>query len=106
MFELLIALLAVAGGIGLIIGAVLIRAWALVTLWGWFVVPVFAGAPVITMPVAIGISLIVGMFTQHLQDKVADPKKSKSEAITDSIARAVLSPVITVVFGWIALQFM
>lgn len=106
MFEVLIALLAVAGGIGLIIGAVIIRAWALVTLWGWFIVPVFVGAPVITMPVAIGISLLVGMFTQHLQDKVADPKKSKTEAFADSLARAIIGPTVTVGFGWIALQFM
>jgi predicted phage tail protein len=106
MFELFVVLLAIAGGIGLIVGAVLIRAWTLVTMWEWFIVPVFIGAPVITMPVAIGISLIVGMFTQHLQNKVTDPKKSRSEILGDSVAHAFVGPLVTLAFGWIALQFM
>jgi hypothetical protein len=106
MFELSIGLLAVLGGIGLIVGAVLVRAWVLVTLWEWFIVPVFIGAPVITLPVAIGISLIVGMFTQHLQTKTPDPQKSKAELVIESLSNAMIAPLVTLFFGWIALQFM
>lgn len=48
------------GFISFLVIFAVIRGFLLTTLWAWFIVPL--GQPALTIPLAIGISLIVGFF--------------------------------------------
>lgn len=101
-----LALSAIMGIIGLVVAAILIRAWVLVTLWGWFIPPMFVGAPEMTITTAIGISLIVGMFTHHLQTKKTESGKTKGQAAVDVVAHGLFAPLVTLAIGWVVTLFM
>lgn len=47
--------------LGLLVPVMLLNAWALTLLWAWFVVPTF-DVPALTIPVALGLSLIIALF--------------------------------------------
>ena len=95
------------GSIGLVFAAILVRAWVLTELWGWFIVPTF-GVAAINMPVALGISLTVALFTQHLQhDKTEEnPPTTVAGILGHILGKAIFAPLITWVFGWIIQSFM
>ena len=76
--------------------------WALSTLWGWFIVPVF-GLPSISIVQAIGISLLVGSFKGSSQSSRKD--KTTSESLGE-ITVALLMPPFSVFLGWIVTLFM
>lgn len=102
---MLFAFGAVFGFIFFIILATLLRAWVLTQLWAWFVVPL-GGIP-LTIAYAIGISLLVGLFTMHLQQ--ATPKsedKSISASFGNAIGTAIGGPGVTLLIGWIVTLFM
>lgn len=46
----------------------LLRGWVLSTLWRWLIVPVFGLRP-LTVLQAIGVSIVVGMFTAQVPPK-------------------------------------
>ena len=48
---------------------VLIRGWTLSLLWAWFVVPTFTGIPSISIPQALGLSLIASVFVITTKNK-------------------------------------
>lgn len=80
---------------------VILNGWVLSILWLWFLVPI--GLPVISIPLAIGISSIVGVFKGY------NYNRDKFESM-DEAARALLQelfrPFITLMFGWIVTLFM
>ena len=80
--------------IGLFIGAVILRGWALSTLWGWFAVPIFH-LPALSIPQAIGVSIVVSLLTYQRIPEGAKDKK------WDPIAHSVLVPLFAVWVGWI-----
>ncbi len=84
-----------------VVGAI-INGWALSTLWGWFIVPVF-DLPILTIIQAIGISLILGYITSK-EPKHSDDRKS-SDRIIESTAHTLATPLFSVGIGWIVLQF-
>lgn len=91
----------------LVLVAILVRGWALMVLWGWFIVPTFAGAPNLTIPSALGIAALFGLFTSHLAQKTAtnkepDPYKAFGDAMGTSVGGALVS----VGIGWIITLFM
>ena len=91
--EALIAIpIAVFGIIGVVAGLSILRAWVLIKLWGWFIVPVFH-LPDLNIPLAIGLCLVVGMFTATM----------KSEKV--NWLGAILAPFITLFMGWIVKSF-
>lgn len=94
------------GFLAIVVGAICMRAWVLTVLWSWFLVPY--GVPQIAIPAAIGISLIVGMFTTKLSDKWSQEKKKKSlpESFADMISTAFLSPLFVLCIGWVVSGFM
>jgi len=93
------------GIVAMVIGAVLVRAWVLTELWAWFLVPTFSIVQ-ISMPVAMGISLIVAMFTQHLQHERAETSpNSVSEVFGRVFGTAILSPLVVWALGWIIQLF-
>jgi dolichyl-phosphate-mannose--protein O-mannosyl transferase len=91
------------GVVGLIVVATLWRAWVLTVLWVWFLVPL--GAPAITIATAIGISLVAGMFTTHLQTK-SDSEKDVSALVGKALGHAIGGPAIVLFIGWVVTLFM
>ncbi len=82
----------------IVAAAVIYNGWALAILWGWFLVPL--GAPKITIPLAIGVSLIYSFFTSDL----------KKESFEDddwviSVVKAIGFPLLFLAFGSIVHSF-
>jgi hypothetical protein len=86
--------------------AIIVRGWVLTVLWSWFVVPTFS-LPELSIPVALGFTLIVGMFTHHLAQKTAnDTTRSTATKVGEVIGAAIVNPLIVLLFGWIIQSFM
>ena len=85
----------VVGAIALVFASMLLWAWALLLLWGWFIVPTF-GVPVLTYPLAIGLSLTVSLFRRdsHIKSKYKDGAWSQ-------VGYTIISPILTVLLGWL-----
>ena len=82
----------------------ILNGWALTILWRWFVVPTF-GAPRLSIPVAIGISIITGFLTY----RAPSPTKDNEEVAIKNLNAALLSivhPLICLGIGWIVTLFM
>lgn len=96
--ETLIALLMlVIGFVGLIVLVTFMRAFVLIKLWGWFMVPCFS-LPTLNIPYAIGLSLVMGMF-------LASAKKTDKESAWSNILTGTLTPLIALFIGWIVHMF-
>lgn len=66
-------------------------------IWGWFMVPL--GTPQITLPWAIGLSLIAGLLT-NTTPPVAKEDQNKH------IFNVLSKPAVILAWAWIAKQFM
>jgi len=98
-----LAVLGIIGGIVLwLVTATLWRAYVLVIMWGWFVIPTFA-LPVLTLPVAIGLMFILnmvkGVTLKHNMKNV--PSKEIAERTMTEVVMSYLIPAMTLFFGWI-----
>ena len=82
----------VIGSLGLM---AVLRGWVLSILWGWFMVPVF-GLPVLNIPFAIGLALVVRLLTSSSSSKDDDKY---------AWTKPFLSPFAALLVGWIVLQF-
>ena len=71
----------------------------LVKLWAWFITPYF-GLPAITVPVAIGLSLILGMLCTGSDDLKTETK------IATILTNSNLKSLITLFVGWIVTFFL
>lgn len=93
--------------VALFIGTVLstvVNGWALMTLWGWFIVPVFE-LPSLTIVKAIGVAMVISFLTKH--HNLSEQKKgSTSEMISFLIGSSFVLPAITVLIGFIVHLFM
>ena len=98
LFIVLFAFLAV-----FVIGVV--RGWVLTILWSWFVVPTFH-VPEISIPVAIGLALTIGMFQTKKIQTEEKSKKSSSELFGEILGVGLGAPLLVLFFGWIVKLFM
>lgn len=79
--------------------------YVLSVLWAWFVVVPFE-APPLTIPVAIGISLIVGMLTASLaRADLAKEYPDANQRVFVQIMAALVSPLLFLMIGWIVRMF-
>ena len=85
----------------LAIGSAVLDGWAISKLWAWFLVPL--GVPAITIVHAIGISTLFAFFKARTppSDKDADWK-----SLVGTIIGTFLAPLLAVLIGWTAVQFM
>lgn len=74
------------------VGAVL-RGWAMVHLWGWFVTPVFS-VPAPTLAMCIGLSFTAQVFI------VAPRGGKKKQSLLSQALKAVLLPLVIAGCGW------
>lgn len=63
MKETGMALLAVVGAIALIPVMIVVKAFIVVSIWAWFMVPF--GAPMLSIPTAIGVMCVAHYFNGH-----------------------------------------
>ena len=77
--------------------------YALSVLWSWFIVPTF-GLPAISIPVAIGISIIVGYMSRSVTEK--DEDESFGDIMTKGIITAITKPAMALLIGYVVHLFM
>jgi len=61
------------GTLGLVVALGVLRGWVLSYLWLWFLVPV--GVPAIGVAHAMGMSLLISLFTSHAASRDAEMKE-------------------------------
>ncbi len=76
--------------------------YALSVLWGWFIVPIFS-LPVLSIPAAIGLALIVNYLTQDWKQNESD--SSGNDALLKLAAVGFIKPTFALFFGYIYVQF-
>lgn len=100
--EFLVIAALILGGILLVVGLTagisIYNGWALSTLWGWFVVPFFH-LPPISIPQAIGISLIITLLTHQYKDVQEKEREGWQKAVP--LISVLSVPVVSVFIGWI-----
>lgn len=90
----------------MVTAAIVMRGWVLTVLWGWFIVPTFS-LPELSIPAALGFTLIVSMFTQHLTNKKSESTgKTKSTLAGEIMGTAIGGPLVVLLLGWIIKSFM
>lgn len=83
------------------IGCMIISGYVLSILWAWFIVSAF-GLPVLTIPVAIGVMLVVSYLT-----KQADFNNSDREDYQMRVnVVMIVKPLAALVVGWVIKFFM
>lgn len=94
-------LLIILGVIGIILVNTLVRGFVIMKLWGWFIVPLFGLTP-LTIPFALGLSLIMTAFTYHYTDTVKDD--SDNQYLT--VLRGPLTNLVYLLMGWVITFFL
>ena len=102
--------IAVAFGLGVIglgiAGTMILRGWALSTLWGWFVAPVFA-LPTLGMAQAIGITMIVALMTPiKANEKERNDKPASKKTFLKSLLTNCSVVLLILGVGWIVKHFL
>lgn len=93
--------IAVAASGAIVVGSIM-NGWVLSVMWGWFVVPLFE-LPPLTIPYAIGISMVVGMLAKN-SVSTKNEKKETSELVGEIIG-VILAPLFVLFMGWIVKLF-
>lgn len=78
------------------------RGYVLSILWGWFIVPTF-GAPALSLVMAIGLAIVVGMFTASIPSKKKDDEDDK--ALSNYFVNGFITPALSLLFGYIVTLF-
>lgn len=89
--------------------AMVYRAWVLVLLWGWFVVPV-TGWPELSIWQAVGLAAVAVLFSSSRGERADElARKELDEGVGASIFKAVFTsiwtPTIALLIGYIAHSF-
>ena len=85
------------GVVLLVAASAVLRGFVLSVLWGWFVVPL--GVPDIGIAWSIGLAALISMITH--QDV-----KTEDRELGVAIGIAIATPLMCLLFGWIAHSFM
>lgn len=95
----MIALAFIASLIALVVISSILRGYVLSVLWGWFVVPTF-GLPALSIPIAIGISMILAFTTHQIS-----VKKEEDKSVGTQFSNIILHPLLVLGIGWIVTLF-
>ena len=89
----------------LFIPLAMLNGWAISTLWGWFIVPVFH-LSLLTMKQAIGFGLVISYLTST-PAHAATQKKETKDQFTNTliiIVYNITKPLLAVAVGWVYLK--
>jgi len=91
----------IAANILLVPYSMLMNGWAIVKLWGWFMVPL--GLPVLTIPMALGLFTIVAYMTYQINyaEIQADSGKGVRYVLVKGFVIATFKPLTAILMGWI-----
>ena len=95
-YPALVIVLAILGFPTLIIVSSIWRGYVLSILWAWFLVPAF-GLPVLSIPSAIGLSLVVSMLTNHRTGREVEEKGR----IWTTLSLPFAGPALFLLCGWV-----
>jgi hypothetical protein len=85
-----------------LVGGTIFQAWIMTILWRWFIVPFFS-QPELSIPYAIGLTIIISMFkTVKLDDK---EEEDLIDRIFKSIGFVFLVPLWLLLIAWIVKFF-
>jgi putative Mn2+ efflux pump MntP len=80
----------------LMVYAAMLNGWALAKLWSWFIVQTF-NLPVLSIPAAIGLSMVVGYLTHQMSDKKNEDEYW--ETLVKGGVAATVKPIFALLFG-------
>lgn len=89
-------------GLGLIVTQPIWYGWVLHVLWGWFVTPTFA-VPLLTIPQALGLAVILRMFTYTAGGAESDQGR---DVWLRPLVVGYVYPAVALLFGWIYSWFL
>lgn len=98
----------VIGCLGLIPAMALstvLRAWAIVTLWTWFIYPTWHIA-IPSKPAAVGLAILIAAIAPPRGDSEREPGRGTSEIFLDAYGALLLPPLFAVGLGWIVKSWM
>ena len=87
----------------LILGTIF-NGWALMLLWGWFVVIPF-GLPALSLGQALGLSMVVSFMTYQYIDCQPDKDQSGTEKVLTAVAYSIFRPLFIALLGRILYFF-
>lgn len=76
---------------------VLMRAWALTVMWGWYIVPAFGAQP-LRIVFAFGIAMIAAALTRTTRVQEKDSKFR-------TFVMPLIDPLLMLAFGWVGSLF-
>lgn len=79
------------------------RGYTLSKLWAWFAEPLHA--PHLTIPAALGLALLISVFTLQTSSTGKGKEVTFAEGIVQTWLHAALLPLLVLPVGWIYLQF-
>lgn len=80
--------------------------YVLSVLWAWFIVGRFAGAPVLSIPTALGIAMIVRYLTYNHVPDSSTGDQSTTERLVEAGVQSFLQPLMALLFGAIVRMFL
>jgi hypothetical protein len=85
--------------------AALANGWALVTIWNWFIPPIF-GLVSLTLWQAVGVSMVFNLFVGVKNQTSNSETKDKTfgEVFLSSLITTILTPLFTVAIAWVVFQ--
>lgn len=84
---------------------VILKGFVLSKLWLWFIVPIF-NLPILSIPIAIGISIIVAMLTYQIIDTKPDDNVEKDVKEWANAVATIIVPLLFLLEGYIVTLFM
>ena len=75
----------------------ILSGFAFATLWEWFVVPQFECKP-LTIPIAIGLSLVVSYLTHQMSNKELD--QEYGDLLLKSFSYSICKPIVALIVGY------
>lgn len=91
-------------GAGSAFALVLWRGYVLSILWGWFIVSLFH-VPALSIPYALGISLILNLLTHGPEGHKKDPTMSDTENMFAAFVYSFILSSAALGIGWIVKGF-
>jgi len=99
--EIILALVGITAM--LVIGSIW-RGYVFSVLWKWFIVPVFPAMPLLSIPVAIGIAMVVSFLAY--QYHYSKDERSESAKIGGTFGIMLFYPALVLLMGWIVTLFL
>ena len=99
-------ILIIIGSVAGIIGLTIVRGWVLSVLWGWFIVPTF-DLPELSIGIALGIVLIIGMFqgTNNIKNFITNKQEYDKAKVKNQMIEQAWVPFLALLAGFIVKQF-